>query len=353
MNISITKTTSPKAKPDQNSLGFVKYFTDHMFIMNYDEGQGWHDARIVPYGPFEIDPASMVLHYAQEVFEGLKAYRTADGSVQLFRPEKNMARLNVSCERLCIPKIDEEFAIEAIKALVRVDEDWVPSKEGTSLYIRPYIFANDVHVGVHAAKHLIFAIILSPVGAYYPNGIAPVKIYVEEKYVRAVVGGTGFTKAGANYAISLKGQEEAEQQGYIQTLWLDGIERKYVEEVGAMNVFFKINGEIVTPALVGSILGGITRMSIVELLKAKGYNVSERRISIDEIVEAYKTGKLEEAWGTGTAAVISPIGELKYGDLVMPVNNGEIGEVSQMLYDTLTGIQWGKIEDTMNWTVRV
>ncbi len=353
MNISITKTTSPKAKPDQNSLGFGKYFTDHMFIMNYDEGQGWHDARIVPYGPFEIDPASMVLHYAQEVFEGLKAYRTADGSVQLFRPEKNMARLNVSCERLCIPKIDEEFAIEAIKALVRVDEDWVPSKEGTSLYIRPYIFANDVHVGVHAAKHLIFAIILSPVGAYYPNGIAPVKIYVEEKYVRAVVGGTGFTKAGANYAISLKGQEEAEQQGYIQTLWLDGIERKYVEEVGAMNVFFKINGEIVTPALVGSILGGITRMSIVELLKAKGYNVSERRISIDEIVEAYKTGKLEEAWGTGTAAVISPIGELKYGDLVMPVNNGEIGEVSQMLYDTLTGIQWGKIEDTMNWTVRV
>lgn len=353
MNISITKTTSPKAKPDQNSLGFGKYFTDHMFIMNYDEGQGWHDARIVPYGPFEIDPASMVLHYAQEVFEGLKAYRTADGSVQLFRPEKNMARLNVSCERLCIPKIDEEFAIEAIKALVRVDEDWVPSKEGTSLYIRPYIFANDVHVGVHAAKHLIFAIILSPVGAYYPNGIAPVKIYVEEKYVRAVVGGTGFTKAGANYAISLKGQEEAEQQGYIQTLWLDGIERKYVEEVGAMNVFFKINGEIVTPALVGSILGGITRMSIVELLKAKGYNVSERRISIDEIVEAYKTGKLEEAWGTGTAAVISPIGELKYGDLVMPVNNGEIGEVSQMLYDTLTGIQWGRLEDTMNWTVRV
>ena len=353
MNISITKTTSPKAKPDQNSLGFGKYFTDHMFIMNYDEGQGWHDARIVPYGPFEIDPASMVLHYAQEVFEGLKAYRTADGSVQLFRPEKNMARLNVSCERLCIPKIDEEFAIEAIKALVRVDEDWVPSKEGTSLYIRPYIFANDVHVGVHAAKHLIFAIILSPVGAYYPNGIEPVKIFVEEKYVRAVVGGTGFTKAGANYAISLKGQEEAEQQGYIQTLWLDGIERKYVEEVGAMNVFFKINGEIVTPALVGSILGGITRMSIVELLKAKGYNVSERRISIDEIVEAYKTGKLEEAWGTGTAAVISPIGELKYGDLVMPVNNGEIGEVSQMLYDTLTGIQWGRLEDTMNWTVRV
>lgn len=261
--------------------------------------------------------------------------------------------MNVSCERLCIPEIDEEFAIEAIKTLVKVDEDWVPSQDGTSLYIRPYIFANDVHIGVHPAKHLIFAIILSPVGAYYPQGIAPVKIFVEEKYVRAVVGGTGFTKAGANYAISLKGQEEAASQGYIQTLWLDGVERKYIEEVGSMNVFFKIDGEIVTPALVGSILGGITRMSIVELLKAKGYKVSERRISIDELVEAFKAGKLEEAWGTGTAAVISPIGELKYGDLVMPVNNGEIGEVSQMLYDTLTGIQWGKIKDEFGWTVKI
>ena len=208
-------------------------------------------------------------------------------------------------------------------------------------------------MGVHPAKHLIFAIILSPVGAYYPQGIAPVKIYVEQKYVRAVVGGTGFTKAGANYAISLKGQEEAAEQGYIQTLWLDGVERKYIEEVGSMNVFFKIGGEIVTPALQGSILSGITRMSIIELLKSKGYSVLERKLSIDELVQAFKEGKLEEAWGTGTAAVISPIGELKYGDLVMPINDGEIGEVSQMLYDTLTGIQWGKIEDTFGWTTKV
>ncbi len=353
MEIKITKTTNPKTKPDQNNLGFGIHFTDHMFIMNYDEGQGWHDARIVPYGPFEIDPACMVLHYAQEIFEGLKAYRTADGSIQLFRPEKNMARMNVSCDRLCIPKIDEEFAVKAIKTLVDIDSDWVPSLEGTSLYIRPYIFATDIHVGVHPAKHLIFAIILSPVGAYYPQGIAPVKIYVEQKYVRAVVGGTGFTKAGANYAISLKGQEEAAEQGYIQTLWLDGVERKYIEEVGSMNVFFKIDGEIVTPALQGSILSGITRMSIIELLKSKGYPVSERRLSIDELVQAFKEGKLEEAWGTGTAAVISPIGELKYGDIVMPINGGEIGEVSQMLYDTLTGIQWGKIEDTFGWTTKV
>jgi len=354
MEIKITRTTNPKKKPeDQSKLGFGVYYTDHMFIMNYDEGEGWHDARIVPYAPFELDPASMVFHYAQEVFEGLKAYRTADGSIQLFRPEKNMERMNVSCERLCIPKIDEEFAIEAIKKLVDVDKDWVPTMDGTSLYIRPYVFAIDPHVGVHPAKHLIFAIILSPVGAYYPEGLKPVKIFVEQKYVRAVVGGTGFTKAGANYAISLKGQEEAAKEGYIQTLWLDGVERKYIEEVGAMNVFFKIDGEVITPALVGSILGGITRMSIIEILRDKGYKVSERRLSIDELVEAYKNGKLEEAWGTGTAAVISPMGELKYGDLVMPINNGEIGEVSQMLYDTLTGIQWGKLPDTHGWTQKI
>lgn len=353
MEIKITKTTNPKQKPDQSNLGFGIYYTDHMFIMNYDAGEGWHDARIVPYQPFTLDPAAMVLHYAQEIFEGLKAYRAADGSVRLFRPEKNMARMNLSCERLCIPQIDEEFALKALKTLVDVDKDWIPTAEGTSLYIRPYIFATDPQVGVHPAKHLTFAIILSPVGAYYPQGIAPVKIYVEQKYVRAVVGGTGFTKAGANYAISLKGQEEAAKQGYIQTLWLDGVERKYVEEVGSMNVFFKIDGEVITPALCGSILGGVTRMSIIELLRAKGYKVTERRLAIDELVEAYKNGKLEEAWGTGTAAVISPIGELKYGDLVMPVNDGKIGEVSQLCYDTLTGIQWGKIDDEFGWSVKI
>lgn len=353
MEIKIQKTTAPKAKPDQTKLGFGNYYTDHMFMMNYDEGQGWHDARIVPYGPIALDPAAMVLHYAQEIFEGLKAYRTASGEIQLFRPDKNMARMNVSCDRLCIPKIDEEFAIKAIKTLVKLDEDWIPTEDGTSLYIRPYIFAVDAHVGVHAAKHLIFAIILSPVGAYYPNGIEPVKIFVEQKYVRAVVGGTGFTKAGANYAISLKGQEEAEAQGYVQTLWLDGVEKKYIEEVGSMNVFFIIGDEVVTPALVGSILSGITRMSIIELLQSKGYKVSERRITIDELVDAYKAGQLKEAFGTGTAAVISPIGELKYGDLVMQVNNGKIGETSQMLYDTLTGIQWGKIKDEFGWVQKV
>ena len=354
MDIRIEKTKNPKVKPtDESKLGFGNYYTDHMFIMNYDEGQGWHDARIVPYGPIELDPAAMCLHYGQEVFEGLKAYRCADGEIRLFRPEKNMERLNLSNNRLCIPEIDEEFAVEAIKALVKVEEDWIPSADGTSLYIRPFIFATDAHVGVHPAKHLLFMIILSPVGAYYPEGLNPVKIYVETKYVRAVKGGMGFTKTGGNYAASLKAQDEASAAGYTQVLWLDGVERKYVEEVGTMNVFFVLDGEVVTPDLQGSILGGITRMSCLEILRSWGLNVSERRISIDEIAQAYDEGRLLEAFGSGTAAVISPIGELKWGDKVMTLNNGEIGEISQKIYDTLTGIQWGKIEGPEGWSVKI
>ena len=351
--IRIEMTKNPKQKPAPGTaLGFGKIFTDHMFIMNYDEGQGWHDARIVPYGPIPLDPAAMCLHYGQEVFEGLKAYRTPEGKISLFRPDRNMARLNNSNERLCIPKIDEAFAVEATKKLVEIDQDWIPTEEGTSLYIRPFIFATDPMVGVHPAHHLLFVIILSPVGAYYPEGLNPVKIYVEKNYVRAVRGGLGFAKTAANYAASLKAQQEAEDEKYTQVLWLDGVERKYVEEVGTMNVFFVIGDEIVTPALQGSILPGVTRMSAVEMLKSWGLKVSERRISIDEIAQAYKDGKLTEAFGTGTAAVISPIGELKWGDVKMIINNGEIGELSQKLYDNLTGIQFGKLEDPYGWTVK-
>lgn len=354
MEIKIERTKTPKRKPDENALGFGNYYTDHMFIMNYDEGEGWHDPRIVPYAPFELDPAAMVLHYAQEVFEGLKAYRSPNGEILLFRPDKNMERLNRSNDRLCIPQIDEAFAVEAIKTLVRVDEDWIPHAEGTSLYIRPFIFATDAHVGVHPAHHLIFSIILSPVGAYYPEGLNPVKIYVEDQFVRAVKGGVGFTKTGGNYATSLKAQDIAEKLGYTQVLWLDGVERKYVEEVGTMNVFFVLDGEVVTPSLeTGSILSGITRMSCVDILKDWGYNVSERRISVDELVKAYDEGRLLEAFGSGTAAVISPIGELRVGDKVMEINHGEIGELSQKLYDELTGIQWGKRPDKFGWTVKV
>lgn len=352
--IKIERTKNPKAKPqDESKLGFGQIFTDHMFLMNYDEGEGWHNPRIVPFGPIELSPAAMCLHYGQEVFEGMKAYRGPNGKPLLFRPEKNMARLNLSNERLCIPLIDEAFCVEAIKTLVKVDEDWIPKSEGTSLYIRPFIFGIDPHVGVHPAHHLIFCVICSPVGAYYPEGLNPVKIYVEQKYVRAVRGGMGFTKTAGNYAASLKAQDEAEKQNYTQVLWLDGVERKYIEEVGTMNVFFVIGDEVVTPALQGSILGGITRLSTIELLRSWGYNVSERRISIDEVAKAYDEGKLVESFGTGTAAVISPIGELKWGDKIMTINNGKIGEISQKLYDNLTGIQWGKIEDKFGWVVEV
>ncbi len=354
MEIKITKTTTPKQKPaDQSTLGFGKYYTDHMFIMNYDDGQGWHDARIVPYGPISLDPASMCLHYGQEVFEGMKAYKTVDGGIQLFRPEKNMARLNVSNERLCIPLIDEAFCVDAIKKLVEVDQDWIPTEPGTSLYIRPFIFAIDPHVGVHPAKHLMFVVILSPVGAYYPEGLNPVNIYVEQKYVRAVKGGMGFTKTAGNYAASLKAQDEAEKIGYTQVLWLDGVERKYIEEVGTMNVFFIIGDEVITPELSGSILAGVTRMSVVELLKSKGYKVSERKISIDELYAAHDNGTLKEAFGTGTAAVISPIGTFEWNGKKITVGDGGIGETSQMLYDTITGIQCGKIKDEFNWIQKI
>ena len=352
--IRIERTKSPRQNPaDSTKLGFGQIFTDHMFIMNYDEGQGWHDPRIVPYGPLELDPAAMCLHYGQEVFEGMKAYRAPDGRVVLFRPEKNMARLNLSNDRLCIPALDEAFAVEAVKKLVSVEQDWIPEGEGTALYIRPFIIAVDPHVGVHPAHHLLFIIILSPVGAYYPEGINPVRIYVERNYVRAVRGGMGFTKTAGNYAASLKAQDEAEKQGYTQVLWLDGVERKYIEEVGTMNIFFKINGEIVTPALQGSILGGITRMSCIELLRSWGYAVNERPLALAEVEKAARDGVLEEVFGTGTAAVISPVGELKVDDEKIIINKGEIGPVARRLYDTLTGIQNCRIPDPFGWVVPV
>lgn len=353
MNISITKTTNPKAKPDQNNLGFGQYFTDHMFIMDYTEGKGWHDPRIVPYAPIELDPSAMVFHYGQAIFEGLKAYKTHKGEILLFRPEKNMERVNSSNDRLVIPKINIDDGVQAIKELVRMDADWIPDAPGTSLYIRPFIIATDPYLGVRPSDTYKFIIILSPVGAYYKEGINPVKIYVESNYVRAVKGGLGFAKTVANYASSLKAQVEAKHIGYTQVLWLDGIEKKYIEEVGTMNVFFKINGEVVTPSLEGSILPGITRMSTIELLKKLGIPVSERRISIQELYDAHAAGKLDEAFGTGTAAVISPIGELNWNDHSITINEGKIGPVAAKIYETITGIQSGEIEDTYGWTQKV
>ncbi len=352
LRIELSKNLKPKPQ-DETKLGFGNIFTDHMFLMDYDEGQGWHDARIVPYGPLPLDPAAMALHYSQEVFEGMKAYRAEDGRILLFRPQENFARLNRSNERLCIPQIDEEFALKALIELLKIEKDWIPHIKDTSLYIRPFIIATDAHLGVRTANKYLFVIILSPSGPYYKEGLNPVKLYVENNYVRAVRGGTGMAKTGGNYAASLKAQVEANDQNYSQVLWLDGVEKKYIEEVGSMNVFFVIDGEVITPALVGSILPGITRKSCIEMLKDMGYKVAERRLSIQEVADAYKAGKLNEAFGTGTAAVISPIGHIKWGDLVMDINNNEIGEISQKLYDELTGIQWGRIPDRYNWIVEV
>lgn len=354
LDIKIELTKAPKAKPeDESKLGFAKKFSDHMFVMDYTDGIGWHDARIVPYQPFSIDPATVVLHYAQEIFEGMKAYRTADNKIQLFRPDCNASRMNDSADRLCIPNIPVEDFVQAVKALVEVDKDWVPHLDGSSYYIRPFIFANDVGLGVHASKHYIFCIIGAPSGAYYAEGIDPVRIYVEDEYIRAAPGLTGFTKCGGNYAASIKAGEEAEKQGYAQVLWLDGVEKKYVEEVGSMNIMFKIDGKIYTAATVGTVLPGVTRRSIIELCKDWGYEVIEGKLAIADIMKAAREGKLEEVWGTGTAAVVSPVKELRWKDETAYISDGKIGELTQKLYDTLTGIQWGKLEDTKGWIVPV
>ena len=352
-SIKITKTAAPKAKPDPKTLKFGKVFTDHMFLLNYEVGKGWHNARVVPYAPLEMEPSSMVFHYAQEVFEGMKAYRTPDGGVQLFRPYDNARRMNDSCERLCIPQIPEDLFVEGVKTLVKVDADWVPTEPDTSLYIRPFVIATDASLGVHASHTYLFCVICCPVGAYYAEGINPVRIYVESEDVRAVKGGTGYTKCGGNYAASIRAGERAEQNGYAQVLWLDGVERKYIEEVGSMNVLFKVDGKVITPKLTGSVLPGITRRSCLELLRDWGIPVEECLISAQELFDAADAGKLEEAWGSGTAAVISPVGEMGWEDRHAIINGGKIGELTQRLYDTLTGIQWGKLPDPYGWTMKV
>lgn len=349
MEIKITKTTTPGVMPSEDSLGFGKVFTDHMLLVDWTEGKGWYDARIVPFGRISLHPASTVLHYGAEIFEGLKAYRRADGGVQLFRPTENVKRMNNSAERMSLPQMDEAEMLELLTTFVKLEERWVPKSFGTSLYLRPFLFGDDEALGVHAVKNATFMLIASPSGSYYKEGINPVGIMIENEDVRTVRGGTGYAKCGGNYAASTRAGERAAQKGYSQVLWLDGVERKYVEEVGAMNVMFKINGEIVTPLLTGSILPGITRKSCIEVLKSKGYTVQERLLSVDELLKALQDGSLEEAWGCGTAAVVSPIGKLAFGDKEYVVGGGKIGEVTQWLYDTLTGIQWGKIEDPFGW----
>lgn len=332
-----------------NDLRFGQFFSDHIFIVNYKNGK-WDDGEIVPYGPLPIEPAMCTLHYAQACFEGLKAFRDVKGGANLFRPEKNAARLNHSGERLCIPNLDVNFQVEAMEELVKIDNKFIPTKRGQSLYLRPFVFGSANFLGVHASSEYMYIIITSPVSSYYANGLEPVKILITDEYVRAVRGGLGNTKAAANYAASLYGGTKAKEKGFSQVLWLDGVTLNFVDEVGAMNIMFVIDGEIVTPSLEqGTILPGITRMSVLELASELGLKATERRISVQEVVEAHRSGHLQECFGTGTAAVISPVGQLTYKGEDMIINNNKIGPIAQKLYDTITGIQYGEIEDKKGW----
>ncbi len=349
MKIDIKKADNLKTKPADSELSFGTTFTDHMFNMDYNPDKGWHNPRIEPYSPIVMDPSSMVLHYGQAIFEGLKAYKTADGNIQLFRPMDNIKRFNDSAKTMCIPQLDEEATLNGLKQLIELEKKWVPGTDGTSLYIRPTIIATDPFLGVRASHTYRFFIILSPVGAYYSEGFNPVKIWVTKNHVRAVRGGVGHVKTAGNYAASLYAGEEAVKNGYTQVLWLDGVELKYVEEVGSMNIFFVIGDELVTPMLNDSILPGITRNSVIALANSWGMKISERKISIDEIVQAQKSGQLKEVFGSGTAAVISPVGVIKYEDTVITIGDDKVGPIALKLYKELTDIQYGRSEDKMNW----
>jgi branched-chain amino acid aminotransferase len=342
-----------KCKPDQSALGFGRHFSDHMLVMSYTEGRGWHDLAIQPYRNFSLDPAAMVLHYGQAIFEGMKAYRGKDGGIYLFRPADNLQRMNLSAARLCMPQLDVDEVLAALKELLRLDQDWIPSAKGATLYIRPTMIATEAALGVRPAKQYLFFVILSPVGAYYPEGFNPVKIYVTDKYVRAVPGGVGHVKTAGNYASSIMAAVEAQQAGFTQVLWLDAVERRYIEEVGTMNIFFVIGDEVITPPLHGSILPGITRDSVIQVARDWGLAVVERRITIEEVLAAQEDGSLKEIFGTGTAAVISPVGSLHYKGRDCLINNGKTGALSQRLFDEIQAIQYGAKEDTHGWVIRL
>jgi branched-chain amino acid aminotransferase len=324
-----------------------------MFLMDFEDEKGWYDPRIEPYGPLSLDPATSVLHYGQGLFEGLKAFRGRDGKIRLFRPDRHVERLNRTAHRMCIPPLDPDMVLKSWLTLVGLDREWVPSTVGTSLYIRPTIIASEPFLGVRPAKEYLYFVILSPVGAYYPEGMNPVKIKVIDQYVRAVPGGLGEAKTSANYAASLYAAEEAKHEGFTQVLWLDGVHRRYIEEVGTMNIMLKIGDEVITPPLGGTILAGVTRDTALTLMRQWGLRVSERPVTIDEVRDAAHRGTLEEVWGTGTAAVISPVGELAYKGERIVVKGGGIGALTQKLYDTIVGVQYGTTPDTHGWTVVV
>jgi len=356
MEIKVTPATPDqlKQKPkDESKLGFGDIYADHMLIIDYEKGKGWFNARIEPFGNLHINPAAMALHYGQLIFEGLKAYRGQDGSIYLFRARDNFARFNRSATRLVMPEVDMDLVMEGMKKLILLDKDWVPHSEGTSLYIRPTMLASEPHLGVRPATEYLFFIIIGPVGAYYPEGLNPVKIYVEDRYIRAAVGSTGEAKAAGNYAGSLLAAEEAKEKGFTQVLWLDANERKYVEEVGTMNMFFVIENEVITAPLTGSILPGVTRDSVIHMVKDWGMKVTERSLSIDEVIAAAKDGRLNEAFGTGTAAVISPVGQITYRGEDHVVAGGKMGELSQKLYNEIVAIQYGEKEDPYGWREKI
>jgi len=349
MQITIKRCDKLKQRPDDSNLSFGTIFTDHMFNMDYNPEKGWHNPRIEPYTSFIMDPATMVLHYGQAIFEGLKAFRTESGNIQLFRPRDNFTRLNKSAHALCIPEVDEDFIFYAMKQFLNIEKDWVPGTHETSLYIRPAIIATDPFLGVRASHTYRLFIILSPVGAYYKEGFNPIKIWVTKNHVRAVQGGVGNVKTAGNYAASLYAGEEAHRNGYTQVLWLDGVERKYVEEVGSMNIFFVIDDEIITPMLSGSILPGITRDSVISLAKMWNLKITERKISIDELIDTHESGKLQEIFGSGTAAVISPVGEIRYGKKILTIDDGKVGPMANEFYNAITDIQYGIAEDPFGW----
>jgi len=338
---------------DESKLVFGRVFSDHMFMMDYLSGNGWKEPRIVGYHDLPMDPAAMVLHYGQGIFEGLKAYRRRDGRINLFRPQKNFERFNRSAARMCMPEIDVNFQFKALESLLKIDLDWIPRSIGSSLYIRPTMIANEPHLGVRPAGQYLYYVITGPVAAYYAEGFNPVRIYVSDEFVRAVRGGVGEAKTMANYASSLYAAEYAKRKGFTQVLWLDGIERRYVEEVGTMNIFFKLKDELVTPPLSGSILPGVTRDSVIQLARHWGIKVNERPITIDEVIDASRAGDMEEIFGTGTAAVISPVGEISFKDQSCRISNGGVGELSQKLYDEIVGIQYGEKEDPFGWVYEV
>ncbi len=352
MEIEIRRTETPRTPPAPGELGFGRVFSDHMFVADWTDGRGWHDARVVPYAPFELDPAAAVFHYGQAMFEGLKAFRGQDGQVRLFRVDRHARRMHDGASRLCMPPMEAEDLVAAIRAVVKADAAWVPGAPGTALYIRPTLIATEPFLGVRPSRRYALFVILSPVGAYYPEGINPVKIWVEQRYVRAARGGLGAVKAGANYASSLRAALDAQKLGYAQVLWLDASEHRWCEEMGVMNLFVRIGDRVITPPLEGTILDGVTRASVLDLLAEWGVPHSERRLSIDEVVDAHRDGSLAEVWGCGTAAVISPVGELCWQGEKLKIADGAMGPLARRLYDTITGVQYGGA-DTRGWMTAV